>query len=216
MSAMKSVLIRVLRVSICDGATAMQRHRQRHRATTANPPEFIDRVNPLRAPPPDRRAPARQRTFSRRPRCRAGARRSLPAIPHHLRARGLLALTGACRVRHCACDALPVALHAPHNVQPGNPRGIPLRCGRPSHETGRRRAIGAVAAPQSSLSRPRRWGDAGKPAAPAAADQKAGVPGRPHFAPLISRDQGGENGGASRTRTCDLRFRKPLLYPPEL
>ncbi len=24
------------------------------------------------------------------------------------------------------------------------------------------------------------------------------------------------NGGPDRTRTCDLRFRKPLLYPAEL
>mgnify|MGYP001816970180 FL=1 len=167
MSAMKSVLIRVLRVSICDGATAMQRHRQRHRATTANPPEFIDRVNPLRAPPPDRRAPARQRTFSRRPRCRAGARRSLPAIPHHLRARGLLALTGACRVRHCACDAFPATSHARHNADTGQPPrytapvGLSRPRGRPpaSHRRGRSLSIRLRAtAPMG-----RRWTTGGGP-----------------------------------------------------
>src|SRR5580700_8028419 len=28
--------------------------------------------------------------------------------------------------------------------------------------------------------------------------------------------RGAVNGGPDRTRTCDLRFRKPLLYPAEL
>ena len=34
--------------------------------------------------------------------------------------------------------------------------------------------------PPATLARPRRWGDAGPAAAPAAADQKAGAPGRRH------------------------------------
>ena len=45
----------------------------------------------------------------------------------------LLALTGACRARHCACDALPFALHAPHNADAGLPPryNAPVRPFRP-------------------------------------------------------------------------------------
>jgi len=53
------------------------------------------------------------------------------------------------------------------------PRGTPFQCTPPRHEAGRRSAIGVVAVLQSSLSRPRRWCDAGTPKA----DQKAGAPG---------------------------------------
>jgi len=44
-----------------------------------------------------------------------------------------LALTGACRARHCACDALPAALHAPHNADAGLPprHTVPVRLFRP-------------------------------------------------------------------------------------
>ena len=57
----------------------------------------------------------------------------------------------------------PISRRAPHNCRPGNPRGRTSRCTSPRHEGGRRRAIGVVAVHQSSLSRPRRWCDAGPP-----------------------------------------------------
>jgi hypothetical protein len=59
-----------------------------------------------------------------------------------------------------------------HIVLPGNPRGA-LSAWLFRLEAGRRRAIGVVAAVPVSSSRPRRWCDAGKPAA----NQKAGVAG---------------------------------------
>jgi len=46
---------------------------------------------------------------------------------------------------------------------PGTPRGTPSRCTSPRHDSGRRRAIGAVAVLQSTFSRPRRWCDAREP-----------------------------------------------------
>ena len=51
----------------------------------------------------------------------------------------------------------------PKNTKGGNPRGRRHRCGSPGNEAGRRRAIGGVAALQSSLARPRRWCDAREP-----------------------------------------------------
>jgi len=56
---------------------------------------------------------------------------------------------------------------------PGNPRGGTLQYISPGNNEGRRRAIGGVAALQSSPSRPRCSCDAGTPEA----DQKAGTPG---------------------------------------
>ena len=53
------------------------------------------------------------------------------------------------------------SLRALNNSKGGNPRGTHFRCGRPSHEAGRRRAIGAVAAfsPHLRATAPmvRRW-----------------------------------------------------------
>jgi len=95
------------------------------------------------------------------------------AFRDHPRRGQLLALFGACRACYCAFDALPAALHAPHNGMPGNPRGNAIRCTSPRHEGGRRRAIGVVAVLQLSFAQPRRWCDAGTPEA----TQKAGVPG---------------------------------------
>jgi hypothetical protein len=34
--------------------------------------------------------------------------------------------------------------------------------------------------------------------------------------PKENQSEQTETGGPDRTRTCDLRFRKPLLYPAEL
>jgi len=84
---------------------------------------------------------------------------------------------------------------------PGNPRGTPPRCSSSSHEAGRRRASGAVAAFSRHLRATapmgRRWDARGK----AAADQKAGVPGR-QATRTASRLP--ERPAASRTRD---RFR---------
>ena len=82
-------------------------------------------------------------------------------------------LIGACRARHCARATFGQrgAIHT--MALPGNPRGRAFRCDCAGSEAGSRRAIGVVAVLQSSLSRPRRWCDAGSPQA----DQKARAPG---------------------------------------
>ena len=69
---------------------------------------------------------------------------------------------------------LSATKRAPHNADAGQPsrRDDLGRFSTPGG--GRRRAIGVVAVLQSSLSRPRRWCDAGSPKA----DQKAGASGR--------------------------------------
>ena len=104
-------------------------------------------------------------------------------------------------------------LRARHNVQPGNPRGTPSRCGCPGHEASRRRAIGAVAALQSSTSRPRRWCDAGTPRRECVtADQKAGAPGRHHTrtAPrLPARPTASRTRDTSRSETDGQAGRSP-------
>jgi len=81
----------------------------------------------------------------------------------HPRYGQLLAPTGACRACYCAGTNHPAARHELHNDMPGNPRGTPFQCTSPRHDSGRRRTIGGVEAPQSAFSRPRRWCDAREP-----------------------------------------------------
>ena len=99
------------------------------------------------------------------------------AISLALRARGILAPTGACRVRHCAYDALRAASAL---------RTMSNRATLAVHPSGAavdatRQAAGAPSARSQpspvTFARPRRWCDAGPTAARAAADQKAGAPG---------------------------------------
>jgi hypothetical protein len=67
------------------------------------------------------------------------------AVSLALRTRGPLALTGACRARHCAGNDLPASRLAPHNADAGQPprHTVPVRLstlrGRPpaSHRRGR-------------------------------------------------------------------------------
>ncbi len=49
----------------------------------------------------------------------SGAHRGVSDSPSGVS--GSMASTGACRVRHCAFDALPAANHAPHNADTGQP-----------------------------------------------------------------------------------------------
>jgi hypothetical protein len=88
-----------------------------------------------------------------------------------------LALFGACRARHCACEALPasrrvdktrarcLALISPRNGGWHRSHRVPRGAGSgsPRCEAGRRRPIGAVAAPPVTLARPRRWATLGRP-----------------------------------------------------
>jgi hypothetical protein len=91
----------------------------------------------------------------------------------------LLALTGACRARHCACDALPAALHAPHNADAGLPprynAPVQLLTPRGRPPAAHRRGRSPLIHPRATAPMGRRW-DASVPEA----DQKAGVPGRHH------------------------------------
>ena len=155
----------------------------------------------------------------------------VPAPFHRLRLRLRRRGPGAWR-----CSVREAAWHRSHRF----PRGAGPTLGtapiasRVTHETGRRRAIGAVAVPQPATVRPRRWCDAGPPAAMAAADQKAGVPGRHATRPVPrlparstasrTRDAGRSEteGGASPTLRQTRRppeqsgpgRRRPGLTPP--
>ena len=106
---------------------------------------------------------------------------------------GNIALTGACRVRHRAGNDPPasprvdetrtrcLALFSSRKGAWHRSHRVPRGADPPLHAT--RQAAGAPSA-RSQLSpatpaRPSRWGDAGTPAAIAAAEQKAGAPKRP-------------------------------------
>ena len=113
----------------------------------------------------------------------------------------LLALTGACRARHCAYDAPPGV----------PPRSAQCRCRAPPavHSPGAalhaaRQAAGVPSARSQPApvtpARPRRWGDAGTTAAPAAADQKAGAPGR-QCSDQRSESAGSDSGSRQQSAT---------------
>ena len=140
-----------------------------------------------RVPPSESKGPPKNRSApSRAAPLRTGGDLSTRSRTHSLKVtwsfgsigpRGFLALTGACRARHCAYDARADFFRAPHNADAGQPprytvpvRLLPLR-GRPpaSH-----RAV-AVLSRHHLATAPmgRRSG-----ACDEKATQKAGAPGR--------------------------------------
>jgi hypothetical protein len=98
-----------------------------------------------------------------------GAASGTPDTP-----RGGVPGTQLCRIDH------PATRWITHNYVPGS-HGERDEITCSGYEGGRRRAIGVVAAPQSSPERPRRWCDAGAPKAAQKAGAEIPPSGTPRF-----------------------------------
>ena len=148
----------------------------------------------------------------------AAAAAAAAAISIPRQARGPLALTGACRARHCAYDALPACIPAPHKADAGLPpqytasvRLLKLRGRSPApHRRGRSPPIH----PRATAPMGRRW-DARGTSRGGPEGRRSGTPKQRSAAATSGNDSDSTQRQRQRQRTRPAgRNGKPTPMPP--